>query len=97
MNSSKNASFWQLFKELNILPVQSQYICSLLLFVTKNKVQFLFNLQVHKINARQTSHLYIKLGNVRRGFLPRITRELRPIAIYQQPLKMYLVISINSN
>jgi hypothetical protein len=25
MNSSKNASCWQLFKELNILPIQSQY------------------------------------------------------------------------
>jgi len=26
MNSSKNASCWQLFKELNILPIQSHYI-----------------------------------------------------------------------
>jgi hypothetical protein len=26
MNSSKNVSCWQLFKELNILPIQSQYI-----------------------------------------------------------------------
>jgi len=25
MNSSRNASCWQLFKELNILPIQSQY------------------------------------------------------------------------
>jgi len=40
MNSSKNASCWQLFKELNILPVQSQYIFSLLLFVTKIKSNF---------------------------------------------------------
>ena len=64
MNSSKNASCWQLFKELNILPVQSQYIFSLLLFVTKNKVQFLFNLQVHKINTRQSSHLYIPTTNL---------------------------------
>jgi hypothetical protein len=51
MNSIKNASCQQLFKELNILPVQSQYICSILLFVTKNKDQFLFNSQVHKINT----------------------------------------------
>jgi len=42
MNSSKNASFWHLFKELNILPIQSQYIFSILLFVIKNKDQFLF-------------------------------------------------------
>jgi len=26
MNSSRNASCWQLFKDLNILPIQSQYI-----------------------------------------------------------------------
>jgi hypothetical protein len=43
MNSSKNASCRQLFKELNILPNQYQYIWSILLFVTKNKDQFLFN------------------------------------------------------
>jgi len=61
MNSSKNASCWQLFKELNILPVQSQYIFSLLLFVTKNKVQFLFNLQVHKIKSNFClTYKYIK-------------------------------------
>jgi hypothetical protein len=41
-NSSKNASCRQLFKELNILPIQSQYIYSLFLFVIKNKDQFLF-------------------------------------------------------
>ena len=54
MNSSKNASCRQLFKELNTLPIQSQYIFSILLFVIENKEQFLFNSQVHKINTRQT-------------------------------------------
>ena len=53
MNSSKNASCQQLFKDLNILPIQSPYIHSILLFVTKNKDQFLSNSQVHKINTRQ--------------------------------------------
>ena len=46
MNSSKNSSCKQLFKELNILPIQSQYIFSIFLFVTKNKDQFLSNSQV---------------------------------------------------
>jgi len=54
MNSSSNASCEQLFKDLNILPIQSQYIYSILLFFTKNKDQFLSNLQVHKINTKQT-------------------------------------------
>jgi len=40
MNSSKNASCRQLFKELNILPIQSKYIFSILLFVTNNKDHF---------------------------------------------------------
>ena len=64
MNSSKNASCPQLFKELNILPIQSQYIYSILLFVTKNKDQFLSNSQVHKINTRQTFDLYVPTANL---------------------------------
>ena len=64
MNSSKNASFWQLFKELNILPIQSQYVFSILLFVTKNKDQFISNSQVHKISIRQTSDLYVPTANL---------------------------------
>ena len=64
MNSSKNASCQQLFKELNILPIQSQYICSMLLFVTKNIDQFLSNSQVHRINTRHNSDLYIPTANL---------------------------------
>jgi len=63
INSRKNASCRQQFKELNILPIQSQYIFSILLFVIKNKGQFLFNSQVHKINSRQTSNLYLPSAN----------------------------------
>jgi len=64
MNSSRNASCWQLFKDLNILPVQSQYIYSIILFVTKNRDQFLSNSQVNKINTRQTFDLYIPTANL---------------------------------
>jgi len=51
MNLSKNASCQQPFRELNILPVPSQYIISLLAFITKNK---------DKNNVRLT-HKCIKL------------------------------------
>jgi hypothetical protein len=64
MNSSKNASCRQLFKELNILPIQSQYIFSIILFVTKNKDQFLSNSHVRQINTRQTSDPYIPKANL---------------------------------
>jgi len=62
MNVSKNASCRQPFMELNILPVPSQYILSVLLFRTKNK--FMTNSQMHKITIRQTSDLYIPAANL---------------------------------
>ena len=64
INSSRNASCRQLVKDLNILPIQSQYIYSILLFVTKNKDQILSNSQIHKINTRQTSDLYVPTANL---------------------------------
>jgi hypothetical protein len=54
----------QLLKDLNILPIQSQYVYSILLFVTKNKDQFLSNSQVHKINTRQTFDLYVPTADL---------------------------------
>jgi hypothetical protein len=97
MNSSNNASCQQLFKELNILPIQSQHIFSILLFVTKIKDQFLSNSQVHQISIRQISDLYIPTANL--VIYQRVfnTQELRSTIIYQQPLKIFLVIRINSN
>ena len=64
MNSSRNASCQQLFKDLNILPIQTQYIYSILLFVAKNKDPFLSNSPVHKINTRQTFDLYVPTANL---------------------------------
>jgi hypothetical protein len=64
MNSCRNAFCRQLLKELRILLVHSQCTFSLLSFVIKNKNQFLFNSQVHKINTRQTSNLYLPSANL---------------------------------
>jgi hypothetical protein len=79
MNSSKNASCRQLFKELNILPIQSQYIFSVLLFLTKYTDQFLFNTQVRKINTRQISNLYLRTANL----------ALYPKSVYYSGIKIY--------
>ena len=57
MNSSSNAFCRQLFMNLNILPIQSQYIYSLLLLL-KIKTNLCLT-QVHQINTRKTSHLYV--------------------------------------
>jgi hypothetical protein len=64
VSSGKKASCRQLLRELNILPVQSQYILSIFLFVTKNKDQFISNSQVHTINTRQTLDLHIPIANL---------------------------------
>jgi hypothetical protein len=64
MNLSKNASCRQPFRELYILPVPSQYILSVFLFVTKNKDQFMTNSQIHRITTRQTPDLYIPTANL---------------------------------
>ena len=63
MNSSRNASCWQLFKELNIVPLKSQYIYSILIFVIENKDQFLSNSQINTNNKRQASGLYVPTAN----------------------------------
>ena len=63
-NSNKNASCRELFKKLNILPLQSQYIYSTLLFITKNKDQFFPNSHIHTINTRHNNNLFVPAANL---------------------------------
>jgi hypothetical protein len=46
------------FRTLKILPLQSQYILSLLLLVTDNKDHFQRNFEVYQINTRNKSSLH---------------------------------------
>ena len=78
MNLSKNASCRQPFKELNILPVPSQYILSVLLFLTKNKDQFMTT-QMQKITMWQTFELYIPTANL----------TIYQKGVYYQGIKIY--------
>jgi len=57
MNAGNRKSCHELFKKLNILPLHSQYIFSLLLFVVKNINMFKSNSVVHSINTRHCSDL----------------------------------------
>jgi hypothetical protein len=43
--------------KLNILPLPSQYIFSLLLFVLKNRDLYKSNFEIHSINTRHGSNL----------------------------------------
>jgi hypothetical protein len=52
-------SYRNLFKELNILTLMSQYILSLLTFVSNNSEQYFANSEIHNINTRHTSNLHL--------------------------------------
>jgi len=58
MNAGNRVSCRELFKKLNILPLYSQYILSLLLFVVKNVDEFITKSEVHTINTRHRSDLH---------------------------------------
>jgi hypothetical protein len=48
----------QLFRNLKILPLKSQYIFSLLLFVAENRDLYESNSEIHNINTRFSSELH---------------------------------------
>jgi len=47
------------FKKLQILPLYSQYIYSLLMFVVKNRDLFKLNSDIHKISTRYSNDLHL--------------------------------------
>jgi hypothetical protein len=57
-------SYTNLFKKLQILPLTSQYILSLLRFVVQNKNLFSKNIENHNIDTRQRSNLYLPQANL---------------------------------
>jgi hypothetical protein len=52
------------FKHLRILPLQSQYIFSLMVFVVEIKSIFQVKSEMHGINTRQNSNLYQPQANL---------------------------------
>ena len=48
----------KLFINLEILPFPSQYILSLLMFMIRNRSQFLVNSEIHHINTRQHANFH---------------------------------------
>jgi hypothetical protein len=58
MNAGNRVSCRELFKKFNILPLHSQYILSLLLFVVKNIDEFITNSEVHTIYTRRRSDMH---------------------------------------
>jgi len=54
----------QLFKNLKILPLKSQYIFPLLLFVAHNRDSYESNSEIHNINTRFSSDLHTPTANL---------------------------------
>ena len=63
MNSGNKDCCRDLFKKLYILPLQSQYIFSLLIFVVKNKDFFKMNSDFHIFSTRSRYYLHIPSEN----------------------------------
>jgi hypothetical protein len=63
-NSGSRDSCWESFKKLKILPLCSQYICPLLIFVVKNKERFVSNSEIHTINTRFNKNLHLPSCNL---------------------------------
>jgi len=53
-----------LFRKLEILPLTSQYMLSLLMFVVQNKNFFITNNKNHNIDTRQRNYLYLPQANL---------------------------------
>jgi hypothetical protein len=64
MGSRPRDSCGELFKHLRILPLQSQYILPLSLFVVDNKSLFHVNSEIRSINTRQNSNLHHPQANL---------------------------------
>jgi hypothetical protein len=58
------SEFFQKFRKLNVLTLQSQYIFSLLCFVIMNRDQYKLNPNIHSRNTRQSSNFHVAISNL---------------------------------
>jgi len=63
-NAGKRDSCRQLYKQLQILPLPSLYIFSLLVFVNKNRSLFLSNSEIHDRNTHYNHNLHLPSTNL---------------------------------
>ena len=64
MNAGNRDSCFQLFTNLKILPLKSQYIFSLLLFAAKNRHSYESNSAIHNISTTFSSDLRTATANL---------------------------------
>jgi hypothetical protein len=63
-NSGCRDSCRELFKKMEILPLQSRFIFSLLLFVVNNRDQFKSNSEIYGRNTRHNNNLHYPICNL---------------------------------
>jgi exonuclease III len=65
MNVDSRTSCRNLFKQLNILPLQSQYIFFfLMMFMARNRELFVINANVHNFSTRSHNDLHLPIANL---------------------------------
>jgi hypothetical protein len=62
MNERTRDSCRDLFKNLKILPVDSLYMYSIILFVINNRDLYRSNYETHSLNARYTTNLHLPIS-----------------------------------
>ena len=68
-----------LFKKLNILPLKSQHILSLMTFVVNNRDYFISNKDCHSSNTRQSNNLH----------LPQVNLTVFKMSVYYLGVKVF--------
>jgi len=106
-NSRMRDSCRELLKKLEILPLYSQYIFSLSIFVIKNKHSFYTNNQIHSIHTRFKTNLHPPIANLTKfqkavyysaiktfNNLPHNIKDLaNETVLFQNALKRFLLIN----
>jgi hypothetical protein len=78
-NSGIRDACWELFKKLLILPLYSQYIYSLLMFVVKNRDLLKLNSDIHNIGTKYKNDFH----------LPSAKSKLFQKAVFYSGIKTY--------
>ena len=60
----KRVSLRNLLRKLKILPLVSQYVLTFMLFVLKNKNQFVANLEIYGVDARHHTNFHQPTSNL---------------------------------
>jgi hypothetical protein len=91
MNARNRDSCRQLFKNLKRLPLKSQYIFSLLLFVAENRDLYESNSEIHNINTRFSFDLHIPTANLTTFQKVPFILELKFLIIFLLVSKRHLM------